>query len=187
MIDQLYWILKAVFRFAIFLLPVELVNRLFYFLPGRLVVDILKWYGADIAGNVKIMPPILFHNFQEKSRKPFQNLSIGADSFLGRDCFVDLIGKIFIENNVTIAMGVTMVTHMNVGNSSVREQFPTCINDITIQQGSYIGARATIIAPVNIGAGALIGAGSLVLHDVPPRSICAGVPAKVIRSLDEAI
>lgn len=167
------------------LLPVEYVNRLFWFMPGRLVIDILRWYGADIGENVKIMPPILFHNFQDKSDKPFQNLHIGSNSFLGRNCFLDLMGNIHIENNVTIAMGVTLITHMNVGNSSAREYFPDYAKDITIRQGAYVGAKATIIAPAEIGDGALVGAGSLVLDDVPSMMIAVGVPSKPIRKLDK--
>jgi len=183
-INFIYWVGRLTFRFLILLLPVEVINRLFGFMPGRLVIDILKWYGADIGENVKIMPPILFHNFQDQAQKPFQNLHIGRNSFLGRDCFIDLIGKVVIEENVTMAMGVMLVTHMNIGNSSGSEQHPAYVQDITIKQGVYIGARTTIIAPVTIDSGALIGASSLVIHDVPPHSVSAGVPAKVIRDLE---
>ena len=44
----------------------------------------------------------------------------------------------------------------------------------------WIGDRATILPGVNIGDGSIIGAGSVVTHDVPAFSIVAGVPAKVI-------
>jgi len=185
MVDAAYWVEKVIFRILLKLLPVEFVNRLFWFMPGRLVIDILRWYGADIGENVKIMPPILFHNFQDKSDKPFENLHVGANSFIGRDCFLDLMGKVILEDNVTLAMGITLVTHMNVGNSSIKGQFPTYVKDIIVRNASYIGARVTVIAPVEIGSGALIGAGSLVIHDAPSHTLSAGVPAVVIRSLDE--
>lgn len=183
-VDAVYWIEKLIFRILLKLLPVEFINRLFWFMPGRLVVDILRWYRADISEGVKIMPPILFHNFQDKSDKPFENLCIGAHSFIGRDCFLDLIGKIVLEDNVTLAMGVTLITHMNVGNSSIKKQFPTYIKDIVVRRNTYIGARTTVIAPVEIGSGALIGAGSLIIHDVPSNTLNAGVPAKTIHSLE---
>jgi acetyltransferase-like isoleucine patch superfamily enzyme len=182
-VNSVYWIGKLFFRILVILLPVEFIVRLFWFMPGRLVIDILKWYGAEIGENVQIMLPIIFHNFEDRAQKPFQRLQIGANSFLGRDCFLDLMGNIIIHDNVTIAMGVTLITHMNVGNSSVREHFPNLINDLIIQQGAYIGARATIIAPAEIGSGALVGAGSLVIKNVIPQCVYAGVPAKKIRSL----
>jgi acetyltransferase-like isoleucine patch superfamily enzyme len=182
-VNLVYLVAKLIFRILIWVLPVEFINRLFWLMPGRLVVDILKWYGADIQENVKIMPPILFHNFKDRFDKPFENLHIGANSFIGRDCFLDLIGKIVLEENITLAMGVTLVTHMNVGNSSIKEQFPTYIKDIVVRRDAYIGARVTVIAPVEIGSGALIGAGSLVIHDIPSHTLSAGVPAKTIRSL----
>ena len=184
-VNAFYSLSKVIMRILIAVLPVELVVRLFWLMPGRLVVDVLKWYGAEIGDNVKIMLPILFHNFEDQSRKPFQHLHIGANSFVGRDCFLDLMGEICLKDNVTMAMGVTLITHMNVGNSSVRAYFPTYVKDITIQSGAYIGARAMIIAPVEIGAGALIGAGSLVLKKVPAKSVFAGVPARKLRDLDE--
>lgn len=185
MIDIFYYLTKPFIWFLSNILPVELINRLFWIMPGRLVIDILRWKGAKIGKNTKIMPPILFHNFQDKSSKPFQNLAIGDNCFLGRDCFIDLIGKINIEDNVTLAMGVMLITHLNVGNSYVKYQYPTVVENIIIRQGAYIGARATIIAPVEIGLGSLIGAGSLVLADIPPCSIGVGVPAKKIRNINE--
>ena len=44
----------------------------------------------------------------------------------------------------------------------------------------WIGTRATILKGVDIGEGAIIAAGAVVTHDVPPHSIVGGVPAKVI-------
>lgn len=45
----------------------------------------------------------------------------------------------------------------------------------------FIGAGAKILGPVRIGAESVIGANAVVIHDVPPRSIAAGVPARIIR------
>ena len=51
----------------------------------------------------------------------------------------------------------------------------------TIGHDVWCGLRVTIKAGVNVGTGAIIGAGSVVTHDVPPYAIVAGVPAKVIK------
>lgn len=54
---------------------------------------------------------------------------------------------------------------------------------VTIGDGVWIGTRAIILPGVTIGEGAVIGAGSVVTRDVPPRTIAAGNPARVLRSL----
>lgn len=56
---------------------------------------------------------------------------------------------------------------------------------ITIGRRVWIGANVTVIGGVTIGDGAVIGAGAVVVRDVPPRTLAVGVPARVIRHLDE--
>jgi UDP-2-acetamido-3-amino-2,3-dideoxy-glucuronate N-acetyltransferase len=53
-----------------------------------------------------------------------------------------------------------------------------------VGRGASIGSNATILCGLTIGEGAIVGAGSVVTHDVPPRTIVAGNPARVIRKLD---
>lgn len=53
----------------------------------------------------------------------------------------------------------------------------------TIKKGASIGSNATIVAGVTIGENALVGAGAVVTKDVPPRTVVAGVPAKVLRTI----
>lgn len=54
---------------------------------------------------------------------------------------------------------------------------------VRICEGAWIGARSIILKGVTIGAGAVVGMGSVVTHDVPPRSIVVGNPARVIREI----
>ena len=54
---------------------------------------------------------------------------------------------------------------------------------ITIEDNVWLGARVIVLGGVTIGEGSCIAAGSVVIDDVPPRSLAAGVPAKVIRTL----
>lgn len=53
-----------------------------------------------------------------------------------------------------------------------------------VKTGAAIGSNATILPGITIGEFALIGAGSVVTKDVPPRSIVVGNPAKVIKTID---
>ena len=54
---------------------------------------------------------------------------------------------------------------------------------IVIEDNVWLGARVTVLGGVTIGEGSCIAAGSVVIDDVPPRSLAAGIPARVIRKL----
>lgn len=58
---------------------------------------------------------------------------------------------------------------------------------IHIGREVWIGRGATVLAGVRIGDGAVIGANAVVTHDIPARSVAAGVPARILRSLDPAV
>jgi acetyltransferase-like isoleucine patch superfamily enzyme len=53
-----------------------------------------------------------------------------------------------------------------------------------VEKGASIGSGSTILSNVRIGVNAIIGAGSVVTHDVPPNSIVAGNPAKILRKIE---
>lgn len=59
--------------------------------------------------------------------------------------------------------------------------YPTSSGNISVGSDVWIGAQTLVLAGVNIGDGAVIGAGSLVSRDVPPYSVCVGRPARLVR------
>lgn len=54
---------------------------------------------------------------------------------------------------------------------------------VILEENVWLGGRVIVLPGVTIGAGSAVGAGSVVTHDIPPRSLAVGVPAKVIRDL----
>src|SRR5689334_12749395 len=116
-----YWILNICLKTLIWTTSIEIVNRLSFILPSRLLVEILRDYGAVIGEDVKITPPIHFHNLANRTRKPFQNLTIGMRCYLGPRLFLDLKEKITLEDQVTLAMDVMLITHTDVSQSPLRE------------------------------------------------------------------
>lgn len=157
----------------------EGLNALFLILPARFLVPTLGRHGADIGPGVEIHSPINFHNVSSKSSEHYKNLLIGARSYLGRDIFLDLADRITIEDRVTVSMRVTMLTHIHAGSSPLSEGLlPPRYAPLLLKRGCYIGAGAILLPGVEIGEEAIVGAGAVVTHNVPPHTTVGGVPAR---------
>ena len=96
-----------------------------------------------------------------------------------------IIGPVRIGNNVNLAQGIT-VTALNHNfddtNKRIDEQ-GVSTNAVTIEDDVWIGANAVILPGVTIGNHCVVAAGAVVTKDVPPHSLVAGVPAKVIKQI----
>ncbi len=100
------------------------------------------------------------------------------------------MSRITLGNDVGIASGVCIEDHHYVyeGASEDRplKKQPFTVADVVIEDGAMIGEHVTVLAGVTIGRNSWIGANAVVTKDIPPYSIAAGVPARVIRRLDPA-
>jgi acetyltransferase-like isoleucine patch superfamily enzyme len=83
-----------------------------------------------------------------------------------------------LEDDVFLAPGVTIA---NDRHPICRD----CMKGPTIKRGARVGVNATLLPEVVIGEGALVGAGAVVTHDVPPGSVVVGSPARVIGRADQ--
>ena len=116
---------------------------------------------------------------------------IGRDCSLGKNVFVDggaIIGdRVRIQNNVSVYSGVTLEDDVMVGPSAVftNDRFPRAhgfeweITPTTARRGAAIGANATIVCGVELGAWSMVGAGAVVTHDVDANAVVLGNPARV--------
>ena len=107
-------------------------------------------------------------------------VNIGSDTWVGPFCALDGTGGLTIGNFCSISSGVQVVTHDTVrwalsGGRAGRETAPIRIGDCC-----FIGSHAIITKGVSIGNNCLIAAGAVVTADIPPFSIAAGLPARVI-------
>lgn len=106
-----------------------------------------------------------------------------------------------ISSHTFICEGVTIEDHVFVGHNVtfINDLFPRatvadgqlqteadwkCVPTL-VKRGASIGSSATIMCGITIGEGAVIGAGSVVIRDVPPHTVVAGNPARVLRRLKE--
>ena len=77
--------------------------------------------------------------------------------------------------------------HCHVGANAVLAGViePASAEPVRIDDNVLIGANAVVIEGVHVGEGAVIAAGAIVTHDVAPYTVVAGVPAKVIKKVDQ--
>lgn len=159
----------------------EAVTELIHQARGRQLSTLLRSLGAQIGPDVDLRHPLLIHNPQNRLR----DLKIGERTHIGKDCLLDLTDRIEIGSSATLAMRVTIITHLDTYYSPLRlSAYPSERAGVQIEHGAYIGAGAIILKGVRIGRCAVVAAGAIVREDVPPYTVVAGVPARAIRQLD---
>jgi acetyltransferase-like isoleucine patch superfamily enzyme len=141
----------------------------------------LRLLGARI-GRRSILHDVRFFNLY---RRGLGGLSIGSECFLGDECLIDLADAVRLEDQVTLAERVLVLTHRNVGYADhpLQPLFPPMSAPVSLGRGCFVGANVTILAGVSIGEGSCVAAGSVVTESVAPRTLAAGVPARRIREL----
>ena len=128
---------------------------------------------------------ILFHRFDMSSaicrdvdiRSPYR-ISIGKGSIINKRCLIDgRGGDVIIGNHVDIAQEVNIWTEQHDYNSP---SYAAIGKSVIIEDYVWIASRATVLPGVKIGEGAVVASCAVVTKDVPPYSVVAGVPAKII-------
>jgi maltose O-acetyltransferase len=110
----------------------------------------------------------------------FRNLSVGDSAHIGPECLIDLADRVSIGNRASISPRVTLLTHADPGEGTLRARYPRETGRIEIGDNAWVGAGSTVLHGVTIGDAAVIGAGSLVRADVPSGATVVGVPARVV-------
>ena len=120
------------------------------------------------------------------------NIYIGNNVSINYRCILNDCNTIRIGNDVLIAPGVQINTASHPvrlaerltpewQQGSAEYRWRTYARPITIGDGCWIGANATILGGVTIGCGAVVAAGAVVTADVAPHTLVGGVPAHIIR------
>ena len=96
-----------------------------------------------------------------------------------------IIGPVKIGNNVNLAQGITVTAlNHNFSDSNKRiDEQGVSTSPVIIEDDVWIGANAVVLPGVTIGNHCVVAAGAVVTKDVPPHSLVAGVPAKVIKQI----
>ena len=141
---------------------------------GVKIYGFVNLYGCKIGDHTKV------GTFVEIQK----GATIGAHCKISSHTFI--CEGITLEDRVFIGHGVMFINDLyprstNADGSLQTEQDWHCITT-HVEEGASIGSNATILCGVRIGRNAIIGAGAVVTKDVPPETIVAGNPARVIRS-----
>lgn len=109
-------------------------------------------------------------------------LSIGANTIINRDCFLDNRMNIRIGDSVSIAHGCRIYT---LGHDIQMPDFALKGAPVIIEDHAVLFAHAMLMPGVTIGRGAVVYAGAVVSRDVPAFAVVAGNPARVVRTRPE--
>ncbi len=127
------------------------------------------------------------------SRDRNQTVNIGKFCLFGPDTMLIVgdynsprrcTGYDKIVNYYITKLGQPIIKQRNVKNEATiasASSGSTCTGYIDVGNDVWVGARAIILSNITIGDGAIIGAGTIVSHDVPPYAVVAGIPAKLVR------
>ena len=142
------------------------------------VYDFVNLYGCDIGDNTKIGTFVEI----QKGAKIGSNCKISTHSFICEG--------VTIEDDVFIGHNVVFINDPYPRATNERGKLQTesdwTIQSTVVKRGASIGSGSVILCNVTIGENALVGAGSVVTKDVPPNTIVAGNPARIMRKVETA-
>jgi acetyltransferase-like isoleucine patch superfamily enzyme len=175
------------------------MQRLVYHAPVANAFDAPPMTLKCIADDVKLGKDVQIYNFVN-----LYGCEIGDETKIGT--FVEVqrgarIGRrVKVSSHTFICEGVQIEDHVFVGHSVtfINDKYPRAtaadgalqtaadwtVVPTVVRKGASIGSGSTILCGVEIGEHAIVGAGSVVTRNVPPRTIVAGNPARALRGID---
>ena len=143
------------------------------------LANFVNLYGCSIGDNTKI------GTFVEIQK----NATIGKYCKIQSHTFI--CEGVNLEDNVFVGHGVTFINDKYPRATNTKGTLQTeadwKVEPTLVKKGASIGSGATILGNVTIGENAIVGAGSVVIHDVPDGAVVAGNPARIIRYISECL
>jgi acetyltransferase-like isoleucine patch superfamily enzyme len=139
----------------------------------------INLYGCEVGDETKIGAFVEI----QKNAKIGKRCKISSHTFICEG--------VTIEDNVFIGHGVTFINdsypHATTAAGDLQTEADWKVERTVVKRGASIGSGSTIISNISIGENAMVGAGSVVTKDVPPNSIVAGNPARVLRYIEQTL
>jgi UDP-2-acetamido-3-amino-2,3-dideoxy-glucuronate N-acetyltransferase len=120
-------------------------------------------------------------------------VEIQKNAIIGKNCKISshtfICEGVTVEDNVFIGHNVTFINDMyprsTTEDGALQTEADWKVVPTFIRKGASVGSSATILAGVTVGEGAIVGAGAVVTKDVPPWTIVAGNPARILRNIEK--
>ena len=136
--------------------------------------EFVNLYGCEIGDETKIGAFVEI----QKNAKVGTRCKISSHTFICEG--------VVIEDNVFVGHSVTFINDIypraTTGDGELQTEKDWKVETTLIKKGASIGSGSTILANVTVGENAIVGAGSVVTKNVPPDSVVAGNPARVLRN-----
>lgn len=141
------------------------------------IYDFVNLYGCEIGDGTKIGTFVEI----QKGAKVGKNCKISSHTFICEG--------VTIEDNCFIGHGVVFINdrypRATTSAGTLQTEQDWVVVPTLVKKGASIGSNATILCGVTIGENAIVGAGSVVTRNVPPNTIVAGHPARVLRRINQ--
>ena len=142
-------------------------------LAQRASRNCLRIFGAKVGRGVIIKPPVAI-------KYPWK-LAVGNHTWIGENVWIDNLGQVTIGSHCCLSQGALLLC----GNHNYKKAtFDLMVGDITLGDGVWIGARASVGPGVTCGSHSVLTMGSVATQDLEAWAICQGDPAKKQRQRD---
>lgn len=146
---------------------------------GRLRARLYRRLGCQVGLGTVFSGPITFGDSSHLG-----NFRVGGNCFINNPVFIDAAAPVTLSHCVSLGHHVVIITSDHVLGTSEFRAGTVRTAPVLIEYGAWIAAGVMILPGVTIGAGAIVAAGAVVTSDIPPNTLVGGIPAKVIRVLD---
>lgn len=165
---------------------VVLVNSLVRTLPegmaGRFRSILYRRAGLMIGPRTIIRGPLVLRG----NGQAHKNLTIGSDCLIYPFESLDCCAPVVIGNHVTFGPSVSIITGTHDVSDPTHRAGSLIRHAVRIEDGAWVCLGATLLPGVTVGRGAVVAARAVVTRDVPPHTVVAGSPARVVRTLNTA-
>lgn len=174
------------FKFLHLLWGIQIIQNKLPYLHPVLIIPCLRAFGAKIGERTIIKSGFTLDNCYESSESThdFSNLIIGDYCHIARDIMIDLTARVTIGDQVLIGAGSKILTHTSAQGRTLEKYISHTVCEVIIGDSVYCGVNTIIQQGCVIHNNSIIGAGSLVREDVLSDTFVAGIPAKLIRTLE---
>jgi acetyltransferase-like isoleucine patch superfamily enzyme len=120
------------------------------------------------------------------THEPEGRLEVGDDTSIAGYCVLSAAVSVRIGRSVLFARNVYIADHRHgfeLDDTPIIDQPLQEIRPVVVEDGAWLGQNVVLLPGVTVGRGAVVGANSVIREDVPPRSVVAGAPGRVVRRL----